>query len=89
MMQPSLQPQPVHQKRWFPVLATIILIYGGLVTFWPAPKATGVASNIAAPAETVELPWPASGQAAIGALDYGLLESGGDQILRLHQFFSL
>lgn len=57
------------------VLAALAYLY-----FRPIPKAAAVVTVPAIPkTQAVNLPWPAQGQASIGAVGYGVLESHGAQ----------
>lgn len=65
-------------KRWRWLVILIVLVLIGLY-LRPLPKAAPTSRLPATPnAQTVGLPWPASGQAALGAEGYGLLARHGD-----------
>ncbi len=60
----------------------LVLAAAGLAYLYsrPVPKVAAVSIVPAAPKpQSVKLPWPSRGQAAIGAVGYGVLASHGDQ----------
>jgi D-alanyl-D-alanine carboxypeptidase (penicillin-binding protein 5/6) len=67
-----------HSVTFFICLALAAYIVGALAVPLPLLQAETSAIHIAS-AAPVSMPWPAYGQAAIGALGYGLLDQHGDQ----------
>ena len=73
------QPRPAAKTRWLPLLLVFVCA-GALVAYVtvaltkPLPQITlSQQETIIKPAPQVSLPWPASGQAAIGSLEDGVL----------------
>lgn len=74
---------PKHKKRRLSnrlILAVIVVIYIAGSLLRPLPAVTAQA-NVLAPlqAKNVQIKWPATGQAAIGAVGYGVLGTHGEQ----------
>lgn len=62
----------------FCLIATVVYVVYCAVRPLPAPKV--VIEPPVVPAQVrVKVPWPTSGEAAIGAIGYGLLDTSGDQ----------
>lgn len=67
-------------KKTVAVIAIVVLAALAYLYMRPIPPVSAVASVPAVqPAKPVDLPWPTRGQAAIGAVGYGVLDSHGEQ----------
>jgi D-alanyl-D-alanine carboxypeptidase (penicillin-binding protein 5/6) len=67
-------------KKLIWLLVALTLIFIGIQYFRPIPQTTPESKPIKIPlSDQVYLPWPAYGQAALGANGYGLLETHGQQ----------
>lgn len=63
-----------------PILLLIVFLYILFASFIPLPNLATSSANIQPTiTQTVSFPWPNYGQAAIGAVGYGLLDQHGEQ----------
>lgn len=73
----------MSQKTSFPfgiLILVLIIIYVVVAILLPAPKLAGTINEIQAPKSTAAaVSWPSYGQAAIGAVNYGVLATNGEQ----------
>lgn len=73
----------VKAKTNLPILIILFLITGGYFLFAltrPMPKLTVVSENISVPSFSGSLSWPSYGQSAVGAQNFGVLATSGEQI---------
>lgn len=74
-----------HKKKrrkhlWWRVLLVGLTLYAGIVMLLPVPSLTVESDKIQTNgAKSVSMPWPDQGQAAVGAVGFGLLAQHGDQ----------
>ncbi len=73
-----------HKKKrkhlWWRVLLVGVALYVGIVMLLPVPSLQVEADKLQLRgAQPVSMPWPEQGQAAVGAVGYGLLEKHGDE----------
>ena len=67
-------------KKLWTLLAILLISVGVWRYSRPVPEATALISLPPAPTTTaIDLPWPAAGQSALGAKDYGLLSTHNPQ----------
>ncbi len=73
-----------HKKKrkhlWWRVLLLCIALYVGIVMILPVPSLQVASDKLQLRgAQPVSMPWPEQGQAAVGAVGYGLLTKHGDE----------
>lgn len=72
--------RPSTIRRFLALSLLFILSLGIFMSLRPLPPVNAVEHSIAdIPSQTVTLPWPGYGQAAIGAAGFGVLASHGEQ----------
>lgn len=70
------------RKRFtWPLIILLLIAYIVVVLFLPLPKLTAQGANIPLPVSyQASISWPAYGQAAVGAQNYGVLATHGKQV---------
>lgn len=61
------------------IIVLVVALYGVIAYAKPTPAFAAKTTASVAKSNDVNLAWPAHGEAAVGALDYGILETNGTQ----------